>query len=229
MLVCLLNLFEALDVKSKHGRDSMKWGALILLSLSMYGCSTPENLPEIELDEFITNESNGVSKNVDIGEINVKVTFKPSDMAIWKDVENESDPTKIKTAFDYHNQYCYFVMKLSTGGRDALYGASHGHEDFTEKLHTLSFRMKDFINITTSDKDTIQLADAYYSRIFGKGKTSDVVLLFEKERIQDVSWLSINVQEFGFDTGDISFCFNLADINNVPGLLELNSYNTLSK
>lgn len=197
---------------------------LALAALIMTSCSTPEYLPAKELQEFIHDESNGLSKSAQTEVVSMKLSYRPADFLVWQELESEPDSSIAKKAFANYNQYLYYIMQLSAGERDALYGTSIDQVDFSEKLQTLSFRMQEFINMTTSENDTIPLAEAYYSRMFGMSNSSDVLLVFSKEQINEDEWLSINSKEFGFKTGRRSFRFRLEDIKNTPKLTQLKSY-----
>ena len=132
-------------------------------------------------------------------------------------------------AFKNYNDYVYFVLQLSVKDKDALYGTSSNQADFNEKLQTLSFRMQQYINMTTSEYDTIPLADAYYTRMFGMSQSSDVLLVFNREDIVDDEWLSINSKEFGFKTGRKSFRFLQDNIQKTPKLTKLKPYYEIAK
>ncbi len=197
--------------------------AMILL----LGCTTPEYMEEVELQEFINKESNGLTRSIETGKVTMKMSYRPIDFMVWQEIDNEIDSAKISQAFDNYDQYLYYVMQLSAGERDALYGSAVNQSDFSDKLQTLSFRMPQYINLTTSENDTIPLADAYYSRMFGMSASSDVLLVFNKEQIKSDEWISINTQEFGFKTGRRSFRFDLKDIKNTPKLIQLKPYHEI--
>lgn len=202
--------------------QSLLWSSVAML-VFITSCGTPEYLPKEELYEFI-DESENLSRTINTGSITMKMSYRPTDFLIWQELEGEKDTNLIKETFHNYNQYLYFVLQLSAGDRDALYGTSANQADFNEKLQTLSFRMQQYVNMTTSENDTIPLADAHYTRMFGMSKTSDILLVFNKEKIDGDEWLAINNKEFGFKTGQRSFVFNTKDLAKAPKLLDLKPY-----
>ncbi|MEQ8627857.1 hypothetical protein [Ekhidna sp.] len=190
----------------------------------MYSCTTPEYLPEKELYEYLGDENHGVSRTINTGGVTMKMTYRPNDFLIWQELDGEEDSARIKEVVNNYSQYLYFVMQLQAGEQDALYGTAADQSDFSDKLQTLSFRMPQYINMTTAEQDTIPLADAYYSRMFGMSKSSDVLLVFNAEQVNDDEWISINSKEFGFKTGRRSFRFRLEDLRNTPKLTQLKPY-----
>ena len=201
----------------------------ILCMVVLSSCATPEYLPEKELHQYLQDEDHGLSKSVQAGALTMKMTFRPTDFLLWQELEGEEDSTKIRQAFKNYNDYVYFVLQLSVKDKDALYGTSSNQADFNEKLQTLSFRMQQYINMTTSEYDTIPLADAYYTRMFGMSQSSDVLLVFNREDIVDDEWLSINSKEFGFKTGRKSFRFLQDNIQKTPKLTKLKPYYEIAK
>lgn len=193
----------------------------------MTSCTTPDYLSEKALHEYLADENHGLSKKINAGNVTMKVTYRPADLMVWQELEGERDTSGIREAFAKYDPYCYFMMQLSSGDKDALYGTSLNQADFNEKLQTLSFRMNQFLDLTTSDHDTIPLADAHYARMFSLSKSSDVLLVFNKEQIGNQEWISVNSKEFGFKTGRRSFRFRVEDLQRAPKLTELKPYYTL--
>ena len=195
-----------------------------LLSFLIWGCTTADYLQKEELHEYLGDEANGLSQSIDNGTVNLRLTYCPSDLMIWREVEDRPDVEAFEQVSGSYNDYLYFTMQLTAGGRDALYGTSVDQADFNEKLQTLSFRLQQYINLTTSQRDTIPLADAHFTRTFGKSSSNDVLLVFSREKTADADWIAINSQEFGFRTGRRSFRFSLEKINNTPKLAELRPF-----
>jgi hypothetical protein len=197
--------------------------SLILLFL-ITSCSTPDHLSQKDLQSYIQDESNGLSKSVEAGAVTMKVNYRPNDFLIWQEMEDEEDLSKITEVQNRYKNYIYFIMQLSAGEKDALYGITTNQMDFNDRLQTLSFRMNQFVNLTTSEQDTIPVADAYYTRMFGLSKSNDILFVFNREKIDTDQWISFNTKDFGFRTGRKSFRFDLESINNAPRLLELKPF-----
>ena len=195
-----------------------------LSSMVLLSCSTPDYLSQKELHSYIQDESNGLSKTVQAGNITMEVNYRPNDFLIWQEVEEEEDTTQIKEALNRYHDYIYFIMQLSAGEKDALYGTTTNQMDFNDRLQTLSFRMNQHVNLTTSELDTIPVADAYYTRMFGLSKSNDILFVFNREKLGTDQWISFNTKDFGFKTGRKSFRYELEKINNAPRLLELKPF-----
>ena len=195
--------------------------------LILLGCGTPDYLSEEALQQYVSDESNRLSKSKNVGNLNMQVTLRPSDLLVWQDVGVKEDTSDIKEAFGRYSKYLYLMMQLSVGERDALYALSKNQMEFNDRLQTLSFRMNQFANLTTSANDTLPVADFYYSRMFGLSSSNDVLFVFNVEEVKDIDWVSFNTKEFGFNSGRQSFRFDWGDIQEVPHLLPLKPFEDL--
>ena len=197
----------------------------ISLLLTLVSCTIPEYATEDALHAYITDPSNGLSKQKEIGNITMKINYRPDDFMIWQELEGDApDTSKTKEVFSRYEDYLYFTLQLSSGKKDALYGTSANQQDFNEKLQTLSFRMDQYVNLTTSNQDTIPVADFYYNRMFGMSNSADVLIIFNQEKVKGSEWISINTKEFGFKTGRQSFRFKTKAIDQSPKLAALKPY-----
>lgn len=199
----------------------------IVFFLFLLACSTPEYLPESELNQYIVDTSNGVSRARQIGSLEMMLTYKPNDFLKWQELEEVSDTIVAGRVMRQYDQYVYFVLQLSVADKDALYATSSSQYDFSERLQNIAFRMGQFVNMTTSAQDTIPLADAYYARMFGMSKSTDVLLVFNSEKVANIDWISINMKDFGFRTGNQTFRFKVQDIEKVPKLESLRPFYTM--
>lgn len=196
----------------------------ILILLFLQACTTPEYLSEEELRDYLVDESNGVSQTKKIGKLDMTLTYRPIDFLRWQELEGEQDTATITRVMQQYDDYLYFLLQMKAADRDALYGLSADQYQFSERLQNISFRMGQFVSMTTSSSDTIPLADAHYSRMFGMSSSTDILLVFNKEKLAKTERLFVILKDFGFKTGIQRFSFKTRDLTNVPRLEELKAY-----
>lgn len=193
------------------------YGLTFMTILSSLAC-TPEYLDKQALNDYLLEESNGLSKEKSQGDLKLKVTYRPTDLLIEQELGKNYEEKEISTLRKKYEPYAYFMVKMESGGQDALYSSSAGQGDFSAKLQTLSFRMGDYVNLTTSAQDTIPVADYAFPRTFGIAKSTNLMFVFNREKMKDQDWVSFNLNEFGLKAGDQRFRFKLSDLNKVPKL-----------
>jgi hypothetical protein len=191
---------------------------IVMMSLCaiLQSCGTPEYLPEAELSVFCLDEDHGLTKTVVSKDISIRLTYKPTDLLVVQEMRSftGSSDDKIVTLRKKYGPYYYFILSLSRSGKEGL-GASGNHAEFSELLQTISFRMGEVVNLTTSH-DTIPPADFIYNRTFGLSASTDILLVFDKSAVKGAETVLINLDEFGLGVGKQVVEFKVGDLNSAP-------------
>lgn len=179
----------------------------------------PDYLDREALNAYLADESNGLSNEMKAGGLHLKVTYRPTDLLVDQDLGHQvTDMQKVHEYRHRYEDYIYFVLNLEANGRDVLYGTSINQQDFGEKLQTLSFRMGEYVELTTALGDTIPVADYIYHRNFGIEGSSALLFVFHKEKIAGQPWVSFDLKEFGLGIGTRRFRFQTDDLERAPKL-----------
>jgi hypothetical protein len=170
-----------------------------------------------DLQSFITKEKNGLLKSKEVGNINIKIAHRPTDLLINQELNNKSyteeDVNRLREKYD---KYAYFTLSLSANNQEIESYNVSGQGDFGTRVQQLSFGMSDLVEIHTNQQDTVQVADYVYQRTFGVGNSSDMLFAFEKEKFKDSKWLQFQLGDIGLGIGLNRFRFNTKDIKSVP-------------
>jgi hypothetical protein len=186
---------------------------LVLLALS---CTTPEYLTPEELNKFISDADNGLIQKNEVNGYVLEVAYKPTDLWVHQEIEGESvDAKKIKSFRSKYDPYYYFILNLSKNNNEALQ-VDGNFGQYSELVQTLSFRMNDYVNLTTAAQDTIPTADAILNRTFGLSEATSVLFVFSKEKAKGKEWVQFNLNEFGMGVGNQRFRFKVKDLEQVP-------------
>lgn len=188
---------------------------LIMIELLAISC-TPKYLSEEELIDYVLNSENGLTKELTVEDFRISATYRPADLWIAQELGSSTDSIQIEKLKEKYSSHYYFVLGLSKNDREAIQAATMPQAQFSELLQTISFRMSAYINITTSHRDTIPLADHSYSRTFGAGGSNEILLVFDNEKIVDQEWFQINLTEFGLGLGRQSLRFECKNFHNTP-------------
>jgi hypothetical protein len=191
-------------------------GFLLLLFLSLSSC-TPEFLTEEELTAYVLDEDNNLTKTSTSNGFDIKVTYRPTDLLIAQEAgDKELAAEELKRLQDKYGNYYYFILSISKDNKEGLYKQQGGFDQFSELVQTLSFRMATYVNMTTSGKDTIEVADFIFSRTYGMGSATSLLFVFNKEEAAGDEWLQFNVKEFGMGLGNQTFRFRKEDLDTAP-------------
>jgi hypothetical protein len=153
----------------------------------------------------------------DVGDYKVAVTYRPTDLLVKQEVGEKPTKEVIDKAWKKYQNYYYFILSLSKSGKEAL-DQSQGFGQYSEMVQKLSFRVPEFVNMTTSASDTIPVADFILNRTYGLSSSTDVLVVFNKEKTIDQQWVQFNLNEFGMNLGNSRMRFKVKDLEGCPKL-----------
>lgn len=170
-----------------------------------------------ELEAYVSDADHEVTKEREYKGYKVQVTYKPSDLLILQE-NNDSeqlDSSSYSRLYQKYHNYYYFILELSRGDKEVLMQHATSPE-YTELVQTLSFRMGQYVNLTTSERDTIPVGDYTFPRTFGMGSSNALMFAFSKADVEQDEWLKFNLQEFGLGLGIQSFRFDIEKLESTP-------------
>ncbi|MFM7859340.1 MAG: hypothetical protein ACKO96_47310 [Flammeovirgaceae bacterium] len=192
-----------------------------LCLLAVVGCKPSSVSSDKELVKFVQDEDNGLKKKIAVGDLEITLTYRPTDLLVAQEVGGEKTPEKISAARKKYNGNYYFVLSLSKSGREALHQTDNFGQ-YSELVQKLSFRLPEFANMTTAAQDTIPVADFILNRTYGLASSTDLLVVFNKEKALGKEWVQFNLNEFGMNTGNARFRFRTWDLENCPRLAAVN-------
>ncbi len=89
---------------------------------------------------------------------------------------------------------------------------------YSDLVQTLSFRMSHYVTLTTAPADTIPVGDFMLNRTYGLSQSTDLLFVFNNEKVRGKEWIQFNLNEFGLGTGNQRFRFRTKDIETLPGI-----------
>ena len=189
---------------------------LTLLVIVLLTNCTPSKLSEQELQGYVQDESNGLTKIVERKGIELSVNYKPTDLLVSQELRNRKrEQTLIDSLRNKYSQYSYFVLNISKDGKEIL-NQSQNFDAFSQNLQNLSFRMKEYVHLTTAQQDTVPVLDFVYPRLYGMGGSTSLLFVFDQEKIEDTDWVQFNLKDIGLGIGKSHFRFETSDIENAP-------------
>ena len=181
----------------------------------MIGCGNSAHLPPEKLSAFVVDEEHGLKKSAALGNVNIEVTYRPVDLLVYQEIGKQVvDAKEIENLRKKYNQYIYFILSLSNDSKEALHQT--GGSQYSELVQTLSFRMNDYVTLTTAASDTIPVGDFMLNRTYGMSSSTDLLFVFSKEKAIGQDWIQFNLNEFGLEVGNQRFRFSMKDIEEVP-------------
>lgn len=197
-------------------RSFSNYSAFVVSILIMVSCS-PDHLSPEELTAYLLDEGNGVLKATESEGTKIEVTYRPADLWVHQELGDKAEDTEVIARLQKkYDQYIYFVVSLSKNDREALHQVSGGFGQYSELVQTLSFRMPEYVTLTTARQDTIPVGDFMLNRTYGMSNSTDLLFVFNREKVKENEWIQFNLNEFGLGVGNQRFRFKTKDLNDVP-------------
>lgn len=200
-------------------RSSVLRFYILTFSFILLSCTKTE-LPEAGLYEFLKDQSNDLVHKKTIEPFGVSLMYKPSELLASQEITTQSSQLQIDSIEAKYEQYIYFVLNYTYREGDLLMAFRGNQGKYAGLVNQLSFGLRDKVSIITDKSKTIKLADAVFSRHYGLGAGSQVLLAFNRKEIfqQSTENFKVKIKDIGIGIGQVSFEINKEDIENCPKL-----------
>jgi len=184
--------------------------AIVVLASS---CNAP--LTKSELGVYLQDESNGVKKTFKQGGFKVDVIYRPTDLIVSQEAGlGKTSIDELKSKYD---QYHYFVMNLQNNGRDLLNSTAANGALFASINKQLSFNLNKHVYLVDGNKDTINMVDFNFPRLYEASRATTVLMVFKADEINTDDFKMI-IDNIAYTSTNIKFDFNKKDLANIPSL-----------
>lgn len=179
----------------------------------------PGPLSKDELVAYIREQEHGLKQSVTLGNTTVEVQYRPTDLWVAQELnDGQPQPSQLDSLRKKYDRYYYFILSLSRNNKEALHQVEEGFGQYSELVQTLSFRMPEYVTLTTAAQDTIPVGDFMLNRTYGMSSATEVLFVFSREKAAGQDWVQFNLNEFGLGVGNQRFRFKRSDLEAVPAL-----------
>lgn len=195
--------------------------SLLLMILLLFSCNQNQFESKTDLLVFIQNEENGFIQQKSVNGYDFKLMYRPTDLLVLQEIAN-TEPTeeRVNQLKNKYNKQIYFNLSISKNNQELLSVTPKNRNEFGAMVNQLAFGMREKVHLFTQIKDTIKMIDFVYPRMYGMGRSTNIMLVypFEEEKLKQ-EHLYFTIQDLGLDTGEIKFKIETNKIKNEPYLL----------
>jgi hypothetical protein len=190
----------------------------LLLIFFVLACS-PSAMTEEELQAFVADADHGLRQSVEVNGYQAELTYRPTDLWVKQEIgDKPATAQEVDALRKKYSDYYYFVLSLSRGNKEALHTMEGGMGQYSELVQVMSFRMADYVTMTTSASDTIPVGDSMLNRTYGLSQSTDILFVFNKEKAKNKDWVQFNLNEFGLGLGNQRFRFDRRKLDKAPSI-----------
>jgi hypothetical protein len=199
-------------------RSTIKILTILIAGICCWRCTVSEFDSVQALNDYIASPGNKLTQVTESNGYRITLTYRPTGLLVHQEIgDDPHDSSAISASRKKYTDYYYFVLSLSKKDKEALHQTS-GMAEYSELVQTLSFRMGNYVTLTTSSADTVPAGDFMLDRTYGLSQSTDLLFVFNKEETQGKEWVQFNLNEFGLGAGNQRFRFRVEDLEEVPRL-----------
>ncbi|WP_303316688.1 hypothetical protein Q4Q34_07745 [Flavivirga abyssicola] len=174
---------------------------------------------ETALLDYIKDETNGYTQHKTINGVDYTLTYRPTDILVKQELSDEGNKEKIKGLRNKYNKYMYFNLSMSMNNQELLSVAPKNRNEFGAMVNQLAFGMNEKVHLYTQSKDTLEMVDFIYPRMYGMSGATTIMFVYPRdETIINESYLNFTIEDLGLYTGEVKFKIPIETINNEPEL-----------
>ena len=201
-----------LEVNKKYYTHVIAVGFLIIIS-----CQNRTFDGEQELWRYLKDESNKYIQHKTVNGIDFSLLYKPTDILVQQELENSQNKQEIRKLREKYSQYMYLALSMSRNNQELLSTAPKNRNDFGAMVNQLAFGMSSKVHLYTQQKDTLELVDFVYPRMYGMTKTTDVLFVYPRnEKYLADKYIYFTIEDLGLNTGEVKFKIPIDKINHEP-------------
>ena len=192
--------------------------SVITIALFAFGCR--KKLNREELISYLNEPSNGLVKEKVINGVDIRLQIKHPDLYVDQHLKAFPDSlheAKLQELKNHYDGNLYMQISLGVNNNEIL-SALVNTPQYSTMVNRLSFGMKNFVVLTTNNKDTVLLKNCTYVPTYGMAKHNSVLFVFDEQKIAESETIKFRLKEMGLQTGEVSFKLNTKDIKSIPNL-----------
>lgn len=159
-----------------------------------------------ELEKYLDDPSNGLKKEWQSGDVQVKLTYLPLELLEARSGQKDFIADSLKL--------CFFQLSFSKSGKELL--RQLDFDNYSEMLQIFAFRMSSFISLRKDKSAPLKPEDCVFQQTFGMTSANTVLVAFDASETQAKENIEIQINEFGLGLGILTFHFDPKDIKNIP-------------
>ena len=191
---------------------------LAALLLGCQGSKTFDN--EDDLIMYIQDAQNGYTQHKTINGVKYTLLYRPTDLLVKQELGDASaSAAQVQTSREKYKNYLYFNLSMSMHNQELLSVAPKNQNEFGAMVNQLAFGMQDKVHLFTAQKDTIELADYIYPRMYGMSRATTMMFVYPRNDVQQkAAYLNFTIEDLGLYTGEVKFKIDTKTLKNEPQL-----------
>lgn len=186
---------------------------------TLVSCNTKNFDDPEKLFEYINDPKNKLTHLKTIKNVKVSVAYRPTDLIVNQFISSSiTSLEEIDSLRNIFSNYLYFNISISKNNKELLSTIPQSKHEYGALVNELAFEFDNNINLISDKKDTLDVYDYIYPRLYGISEKTSMIVVFEKRRLKHAKTVRLNVFNLGVGIGELTFEFDFDSLKNSPVL-----------
>lgn len=204
--------------------------SLIIPLFVLVSCNQKTFDSETAMLDYIKDEANGYTQHKTINGVDYSLTYRPTDLLVAQELGDRislADQRSLSVVEERrrdelrnrYKKYMYFNLSMSANNQELLSVAPKNRNEFGAMVNQLAFGMNEKVHVYTPSKDTLEMADFIYPRMYGMSRATTIMFVYPRdEKAIKSEYLNFTIGDLGLYTGEVKFKVETDKIANEPAL-----------
>ncbi len=190
----------------------------MLFIIIFCGCHRQRFSSEEELWDYLRDEKNGYIQSKKINGVDFTLLYKPTDVLVKQEIADKASKEEIEKLREKYSNYLYFNLSMSVNQKELLSIVPKNRNEFGAMVNQLAFGMNEKVHLYTQSKDTIDLTDYIYPRMYGMSRATTIMFVYPREEALQEKTLNFTIEDLGMYTGEVKFKLDTEKLQQEPRL-----------
>lgn len=183
-------------------------------------CSNNTFETEADMLSYLQDDANGYTIVKTVNGVNFRLMYKPTDLLVKQELGDSISAVQVEKLRDKYSEYLYFSLSMSKNNQELLSTAPKNRNEFGAMVNQLAFGMGDKVNLYTQEKDTLNMLDFVYPRMYGMSRSTTILFVYPRDKkALNSEVLNFTVEDLGLYTGEVKFKIATDKIIGEPKLV----------
>jgi hypothetical protein len=191
---------------------------LLLFFIVLSSCAKSFDTAE-ELTAYIADEDHGYQYKKTVNDVDYILQYRPTDLLVKQELPEKYTSKQVEALRARYSKYLYFNLSMSKNNQELLNGMARDKQKFGQMVNQLAFGMDEKVHLYTPEKDTLEMADFIYPRMYGMTNATVIMLVYPRdEKFMKKDYLNFTIEDLGLDTGELRFKIKPQALQDEPQL-----------
>lgn len=191
--------------------------SILIFSIVFMSCSNKSFDSKEKLWEYLRDIDNGYLHQKNVNGYDFSLLYKPTDLFVTQELTSSYTKEDVEKLRGKYKNYIYFTLSMSRDNKELLSATPKNRQEFGAMVNKLAFGMGEKVHVYTTKKDTLELLDYVYPRMYGMSRSTDMLFVYPRdEKYLQEEYINITIGDLGTYTGEVKFKIPTKKIKNEP-------------